>query len=81
MTVIEIVSAVIMLLLCIAVVYSMFRNDKVAKFRLMIINEDYEDSMRNLHNDVFTTVDNYSRLPSYSRMVWSFKPLKKKYWL
>ena len=81
MNVVEIVSAVIMLLLSTAVVFAMIRNDKVAKFRLMIINEDYEDSMKNLNNDVFIQVNNYSRLPSYSRMVWSFKPLKKKYWL
>ena len=71
----------ILLLLYAAVVYLMIRNDKVSKFRLMIIQEDFEATMRNIDNDIFQTVDNYSLLPSYARMIWSFKPLKKKYWL
>ena len=71
----------ILLLLFAAVVYLMIRNDKVSKFRLMIIQEDFDASMKNIDNDIFKTVDNYSLLPSYTRMLFSFKPLKKKYWL
>lgn len=77
----EILSLVIILVLTAGVIFLMYRNDKVAKFRLMIIHEDFKATMKNIDNDIFVSVDNYSLLPSYQRMIFSFKPLKKKYWL
>lgn len=48
---------------------------------MMIIQEDYDATMENIDNGIFEHVDNYSKLPSYDRMIFSFKPLEKKYWL
>lgn len=48
---------------------------------MQIIKEDYDQSMANLDKGIFEEVNNYSKLPSYDRMIFSFKPLEKKYWL
>ena len=79
--IIELISAAIMLMLCATVVFMLIRNKMVARFRLMIIQEDFDTTMENISNHVFEPVRNYEKLPSYQRMVWSFKPLKKKYWI
>ena len=69
---------ILLLALCL---FIFIRNNKVAKFRRQIIQEDYDESMFNLARGYFKEVDNYSKLPSYHRMLLSFKPLTKKYWL
>ena len=67
-----------------SLIFSLFivaRNKKVADFRRQIIEEDYHDTMRNVDNGIFENVDNYSKLPSYGKMIFSFKPLTKDHWL
>lgn len=81
MTQFDIVSLIILLVLAIPVFFILFRNHKVAELRHQIIQEDYDESMKNIDKGIFEEVDNYSKLPSYGRMVFSFKPLKKEHWL
>jgi hypothetical protein len=69
------------ILLIALVLFIFIRNNKVAKFRRQILLEDYDESMFNLARGYLKEVDNYSKLPSYHRMVFSFKPLTKKHWL
>lgn len=47
-------------------VFVSIRNEFVCRFRLKMIDENY---------------DKYCELPSYERMLFSFKPLKEKYWI
>jgi hypothetical protein len=51
-------------------IYLWFRNKAVFKFRISIIDEDYENN-----------TDQYDRLPSYDSMVLSFKKLTKENYL
>lgn len=76
-----IVLAAVEILLIALFLFIFIRNDKVAKFRRQIIQEDYDESMFNFARGYLKEVDNYSKLPSYSRMLFSFKPLTKKHWL
>ena len=46
--------------------YFLNRNKRVCDFSLKILEKDYKT---------------YDKLPSYEKMVWSFKPLKLKYWI
>ena len=50
----------------IALTYLGRRNYLVCEFRMRLINEDYEA---------------YDKFPSYDKMLFSFKPLKIKYWI
>ena len=81
MTVFDIVAAIILFLIMIPLFFILIRNHKVAEFRRQIIVEDYRETMQNINKGIFEEVDNFSKLPSYHRMVFSFKPLEKKYWL
>ena len=81
MEIFDIIAIIILSLLMITSLFIHFRNEKVSAFRRQIIQEDYDDTMQNVDNGILENVDNYSKLPSYNRMVFSFKPLTKKYWL
>ena len=47
-------------------IYMLFRNSKVYETRIYILNK---------------SVELYHLLPSYRRMLYSFKPSSKTYWL
>lgn len=83
MQTVEIVLFSIMIVLFIPVSFVLFRNNKVAQFRRDIIEEDYQEAVRRINAGDFsdTSFRQYEKLPSYDRMLFSFKPLKKKYWL
>jgi hypothetical protein len=81
MTTSDIILLSVTMILAAICLFISFRNSKVARFRRQIIQEDYDQSMANLDKDIFEEVNNYSKLPSYDRMIFSFKPLEKKYWL
>lgn len=81
MTLSDILFISLTIFLAAATIFLHYRNEKVSEFRIQIIKEDFEQSMKNLDNGILDEVNNYGKLPSYSRMMFSFKPLKKKYWL
>jgi hypothetical protein len=81
MTTSDIILLSVTIVLAAIAFYIHLRNSKVARFRMQIIKEDYDQSMANLDKGIFEEVNNYSKLPSYDRMIFSFKPLEKKYWL
>lgn len=83
MNIVDIVLISIVIVLFIPVLFILFRNNKVAQFRRDIIEEDYKNTMERIDTGDFsdTSFRQYEKLPSYDRMLFSFKPLKKKYWL
>jgi hypothetical protein len=46
-----------------------------------ILDDDLRGTLENIDNGSDVIVDNYGRLPPYHKMLFSFKPLKKEYWL
>lgn len=83
MQTVEIVLFSIMIVLYVSVLFILVRNNKVAQFRINIIEEDYDEAVRRINTGDFSdpSFRQYERLPSYEKMLYSFKPLKKKYWL
>lgn len=61
---------IIIMCLCLAIIaicnLLQERNYEVYEFRMEILNESFEL---------------YKKLPSYTRMLYSIKPLERKYWL
>jgi hypothetical protein len=63
-------------------IYFWFRNEDVMMFRLKIIDEDFEESIKRLNDGTYDKYERvYEKLPSYTKMVFSFKPLNKKNWV
>lgn len=61
-----VVFIICLFIILIFLIYLSIRNQSVCEFRMSMIYENYED---------------YLKLPSYNTMLYSFKPLKKKYWI
>lgn len=82
MIVIEIILIIIWVLSLVACLFISLRNHKVADFRREIIIEDWKRAIKEIDTGTYQShIDEYDKLPSYSRMVFSFKPLEKKYWI
>ena len=58
-----------------------YRNEKVYDLRKAVLKEDMDTNMQVIFGGGYKLVDNYSKLPSYWKMIFSFKPLKKEHWL
>lgn len=73
---------IVVLLAYSPLIYLWFRNEAVYKFRIQIIDEDFENGAKKIDEGDYSTHERqYEKLPSYNNMVFSFKPLTKKYWL
>jgi hypothetical protein len=70
-------------LYCVAIFmfYILIRAYMVIMFVGKIIEQDIETLLENYEKGTLKDDDKSSRLPSYARMLFSFKPLKEKYWL
>lgn len=64
------------------IIWASIRNERVYLFRTKLIDIAYKLGMESINNgnygDYYYIFD---KLPSYDKMVMSFKPLKPKYWL
>jgi hypothetical protein len=61
-----IILMIVTMLFVLVMIYLVARNDAVYKFRLKMIDEDFAS---------------YLKLPKYTKMVYSFKRLKKENWI
>lgn len=57
---------IILFIIILIWIYINIRMEKVSNFRLNMMDEDYES---------------YLKLPKYEIMIFSFKRLKKEYWI
>lgn len=76
----------ILILVAIVCCYILFRNEKVYKFNIYILNltsaycerRILEDNIS--YEDIDNIYDKYARKYSYDDMLYSLKPLKLEYW-
>lgn len=65
--------------------FTLYRNTKVFKFRLRIndaIHQYNSSRIYNINSEEFREgLNMYRKLPSYSKMCYSFKPLKYRIWI
>lgn len=71
------------ILLTIGCGYMLCRNDRVHQFQIWLIKQSSEAGasyLRMGQYDKYLLVDSLTDKHSYERMLYSFKPLKLKYW-
>lgn len=63
--------------------FIMVRNNAVFRFRTMLIGQcaSYNKSLDIRQYAEKNAFNIYDSMPSYHKMVWSFKPLRPVYWL
>lgn len=58
-----------------------YRSEKVYDLRRKILQSDFETNMDTIFAGGYKLVNNYEKLPSYWKMVFSFKSIKKESWI
>ena len=70
----------VFLLVC-SVWYSI-RNERVFTFRTKVLTSVFKMTTESINNGDYTDYNNiYHNMGSYDKMMFSFKPLKPKYWM